>query len=150
MILKTNFVLTSSVYIKVKSLYQHWKDNRISTSKQHRFINVKSKLQSNVEVILILGRHYKSFAFMLWSSRGCNLYINVKRICISFLKHYHLINSKATPKCNIEGTMILGWHWNQFCCYVIPTDPTCQINVEIMSTSQYQRISTSFRRVLLM
>ena len=43
MILKTNFVLTSSVYIKVKSLYQHWKDNRISTSKQHDFTTLNQR-----------------------------------------------------------------------------------------------------------
>ena len=40
---------------KLKSVHQSWKDNRISTSKQRQFINVKSMSKLNVATTLILG-----------------------------------------------------------------------------------------------
>ena len=40
---------------KLKSLYQRWKNNRISTSKQRQLINVKSTSKFDVETALILG-----------------------------------------------------------------------------------------------
>ena len=40
---------------KLKSLYKHQKDDRISTSKQRQFVNVKSTSEFDVETTLILG-----------------------------------------------------------------------------------------------
>ena len=53
LILKNDFVLIS--YVKLKSSYQRWKDNRIWTSKQSQFINLKSTSKFDVETTLILG-----------------------------------------------------------------------------------------------
>ena len=41
--------------LKLKSLYQRWKGNRIWTSKQCQLINVKSTSKFYVETTLILG-----------------------------------------------------------------------------------------------
>ena len=42
---------------KLKPLYYRWGGNRISTSKQRQFINVKPTSKFNVETTLILGLH---------------------------------------------------------------------------------------------
>ena len=43
------------MFEKLKFLYQREKDDRISTSKQRQFINVKSTSEFDVETTLILG-----------------------------------------------------------------------------------------------
>ena len=43
------------MFEKLKSLNQHEKDERISTSKQRQFINVKSTSEFDVATMWILG-----------------------------------------------------------------------------------------------
>ena len=52
--LKRQFCSHIIMLEKLKSLYQRWKNNRISTSKQRQLINVKSKSKFDIESTLIL------------------------------------------------------------------------------------------------
>ena len=81
------------------------KDDRISTSKQRQFVNVKSTLEfdveNNVNFELTLKKIFVLISLFL---KKQNLYINR----ISTPKQRQFINVKPTSKFNVETLMILG------------------------------------------
>ena len=54
------------------------------------------------------GLTLRKFCFYVMMLQIYNLYINVKKICISTSKHYQFINTKTTSKFNDEAKMIYG------------------------------------------
>ena len=101
----------------------------------------------------------KKIVFMLWYQRNCNLYINIENNCIALSKQHHFINVKITTKFNVDLgwfnlTIILGWHWNQFCSYVIlngcKTSNRCRNYVDNWISTSVHVISTCFFDAILM
>ena len=130
---------------KLKSFYQRWKDNRISTSKQHQFINVKSTSKFDVETTLILRWLWKQLcSYFMVLEKLKSLYQGWKDNRISTSKQRQLFNVKLTSKFDVETTLILRWLWKQLCSYFMVLEKL---------KSLYQgwkdnRISTSKQRQL--
>ena len=64
------------MFEKLKSLYQHGKDDRISTSKQRQLINVKSTSEFDVEITLILDKKILSLMII-----QCSRTVTLNDIC---------------------------------------------------------------------
>ena len=103
---------------KLKSLYQGWKDTRISTSKQRHPINVKSMLKFDVETTFIWGwlvDSKKQFCYYVMF-----LYVNVEKITV-FECRSNVTLSTLNQRRNFK--LRQRWFWvgskNQFCSCIM-------------------------------